>query len=71
MEGGPEHAQAPATARIRAVVRTHDGRIHKLTELPALGAVADAQSRVAFGIKEKTGRGVSRVYPSVTVSVRF
>lgn len=71
MAGEPERAQGQATARIRAVVRTHDGRIHKLTELPALGAVADANSRVTFGIKEKTGQGVSRIYPSVTVSVRF
>jgi hypothetical protein len=52
------------------VVRTHDGQIHKLTEVPVFGA-GDATSRVSFGIKEKTGRGVSLVYPSITVSVHF
>lgn len=67
-----ERTAAPASnERIRAVVRGHDGRIHKLTEVPPMNAQGPASSRVSFGIKVKTGRGTSLLFPSVTVSIHL
>ena len=66
-EGAPRQA---GNARVRAVVRTHDGRLLKFTEVPR--QLQEEGARVpALGVRQRTRHGVSLVFPSVHVSVHI
>jgi hypothetical protein len=70
---GDEAPRPGSRPRVKAVVRTHDGRLLTFTQAPSLAALGVAKQplALAIGIKQRSRNGVSLLFPAVSVNIHL